>query len=123
LTLKVLVSAVTLLFAASLVAIASGRRRLHGRINRVFFALTMLTVFGFEGLLRLGLDASSAFTPDARRALSIHLCFAVPAAVLLPVMLFSGLKRRRAFHVGCGSVFLVLWLGTFITGVFWIPHQ
>ena len=38
LALKIAVGAVTVLLAASLVALAAGRPRLHGRINTVFFA-------------------------------------------------------------------------------------
>src|SRR5947208_824269 len=93
LILKILVSSVTLLFAASLAALATKSSRLHGRINTVFFVLTMTTVFGFELLLRFGVDVTSTFTPEARQALSIHLCFAIPAAMLLPVMMFTGLKH------------------------------
>ena len=52
LTLKVLVATVTVLLIASLVALALGKPRWHGRINTVFFALTMLTVFGFEMLIQ-----------------------------------------------------------------------
>ncbi|CAN5165672.1 hypothetical protein BH11PLA2_BH11PLA2_43070 [soil metagenome] len=123
LILKVLVSTVTVLFAASLVALAVKGPKLHGRINTIFFVLTMTTVFGFELLLRFGIDVTSTFSPEARKALSIHLCFAVPAAILLPVMLFTGLKRRRSFHIVLGCLFTVLWLGTFVTGVFWLPHS
>ena len=43
LTLKILVGTVTLLLIASVVALRQGRPRLHGRINRVFFVLTMQT--------------------------------------------------------------------------------
>ena len=53
LSLKVAVAAVTLLLLASLTAIALGQRRLHGRINIVFFILTMTTVIGFELLIRV----------------------------------------------------------------------
>ena len=60
LTLKVLVASVTLLLIASLVALRLRRPRLHGQINTVFFALTMLTVLGFEVLLQF-VDVSAAF--------------------------------------------------------------
>jgi hypothetical protein len=123
LTLKVLVSAVTVLFAASLVALATKRVRLHGRINRVFFALTILTVLGFELLLRIGTDVTSQFSAAARDALRIHLYFSVPAALLLPAMLVSGIKRRRSLHVPLGVAFALLWLGTFVSGVFFLPHE
>ena len=121
LTLKVLVAAVTVLFAASLVALARGHPRLHGRLNTLFFGLTMLTVFGFEGLLQF-VDVKAAFDAEARQALRVHLCFSVPSAVLLPFMLFTGRRRRRRAHVAAGWVFTVLWAGTFLTGVFYLPH-
>lgn len=123
LTLKVLVTAVTVLFAGSLVALAGGRIRLHGLLNKVFFALTLTTVLGFELLLRLGTDVTSQFSEEARAALRVHLYFAVPSALLLPVMLISGVKRRRAVHISVGVGFLALWTGTFVTGVFFLPHR
>lgn len=122
LTLKILVSAVTVLFVAAVLAIAAGRRKLHGRLNAVFFALTMTTVVGFELLLRLGQDVTSTFSPDALAALHVHLYFAVPSAVLLPLMLVSGRMHWRAPHVAAGCLFTVLWVGTFVTGVFFLPH-
>src|SRR3954454_22790596 len=101
LALKVLVSAVTVLLVASLVALALPRPRLHGRINTVFFVLTLTTVAGFELLLQF-VDVSAAFDPETRAALRTHLLFAVPSALLLPVMLFTGKTRRKAAHIALG---------------------
>ena len=123
LTLKVLVATVTVLFVASLIALAAKRVKLHGRINLVFFVLTITTVLGFELLLRLGTDVTSRFSEDAKQALRIHLFFSVPAALVLPLMLLTGVKRRRAIHVPLGLLFAALWLGTFVTGVFFLPHE
>ena len=123
LTLKVLVSLVSVILAAAIWAIATGRQKLHGKLNILFFILTMTTVVGFELLLRLGTDVSTTFTTEQRQALRVHLCFALPSAVLLPMMLLSGVKRRRRLHTTLGMVFLVLWIGTFITGVFFLPHE
>jgi uncharacterized membrane protein YozB (DUF420 family) len=50
----------------------------------------------------------------------VHLSFSVPAAVLLFFMLFTGLKHKRNLHVAAGILFSVLWIGTFITGVFYL---
>jgi uncharacterized membrane protein YozB (DUF420 family) len=122
LTLKVLVTAVTVLFAVAIWAIATGRKKLHGRINTAFFILTMTTVLGFELLLRLGTNVTESFTAEQRQALLVHLCFAVPSAVLLPVMLFLGARGMRTAHVTLGVLFLLLWIGTFVTGVFFLPH-
>lgn len=122
LTLKVLVTAVTVLLAAAVAAVATGRKKLHGRLNTAFFVLTMTTVLGFEVLLRLGTDVSASFSPEARQALRVHLCFAVPSAVLLPLMLWSGATGRRRLHLPLSAVFGVLWVGTFVTGVFFLPH-
>ena len=47
LTLKVLVTAVSLLYAAAVIAILMDHRKLHGRLNTAFFILTMTTVVGF----------------------------------------------------------------------------
>ena len=121
LTLKVLVASVTVLLVASIVALRLGRPRLHGQINTVFFALTMLTVVGFEVLLQF-VNVSAAFDETTRRALSVHLWFAVPSALLLPVMLFTGLTGRKRTHVAFAVAFGIMWSGTFVTGVFFLPH-
>ncbi len=123
LTLKVLVCAVTLLLASSIAAIATGRRRLHGRINTIFFLLTMTTVLGFEVLIRFFVDVTSTFDDATREALRVHLYFAVPSAIILPAMFFTGIRRRRKIHLSLAVVFLSLWIGTFITGVFYLPHE
>jgi hypothetical protein len=121
--LKILVSVVSVLFAASLVALAMGRKRTHGRINTAFFILTLTTVVGFELLLRLGMDVTSQFSEAAKAALRIHLGFAIPAAIALPAMFVSGWYRHRKLHVVLGIVFTLLWIGTFVTGVFYLPHE
>lgn len=123
LTLKVLVVAVSLLFAAAVVAISLGKKKLHGRINTAFFLLTMTTVVGFELLLRFFVDVSATFSDEARQALRIHLCFAIPSAILLPVMIASGAKHWVKLHVACGVLFTLFWIGTFVTGVFFLPHD
>jgi hypothetical protein len=123
LTLKILVGAVTVLLVASLVALAAGKPRWHGRINTVFFALTAATVLGFELVIRLVQpDLTAGFTAEQREALAVHLTFALPAAVMLPAMLFTGRREYKTAHRLMASVFLVLWAGTFVTGVFFLPH-
>lgn len=119
-------AAVTVLFLASLIALLRGRYRLHGRINLSFFALTATTLVGFEILIRvLQPELFDYFydTPGLRTALDIHLCFSVPSALLMPVMLYTGLTHRRSLHIGLAILFSILWTGTFITGVFFLPHQ
>ncbi len=126
LILKIAVALVTVLWLASLVALAFGKTRLHGRINLVFFALTLAALIGLEvitnivspGLLDQFLDERSA-----RGMLRVHLCFSMPAAALLFVMLFTGLKHKRGFHIATGVLFSILWIGTFITGIFFLPHE
>ncbi len=126
LILKIAVIAVTVLLGASLIALWRGKYRLHGRINMVFFVLTLSALLGLEVIARI-IDPDifkRYFTEhDAREEFKTHLCFSLPATALLPFMLFTGLKHRRWLHVGLGSVFLVLWIGTFITGVFFLPHD
>jgi hypothetical protein len=122
-TLKVAVSAVTLLLLASLAALVAGNKQLHGRINVIFFILTLTTVLGFEVVIRLfNPDLTAGFSDEARRALTLHLCFSVPAAIILPVMLITG-KRYPRFHRALSVLFAALWAGTFISGVFFLPHS
>ena len=124
LTLKVAVAAVTVLLLASLVALATGRRRLHGRINFYFFVLTLVAVLGLEVLIRfVKPDVFDYFDDATRRALRLHLWFAVPAAVLLPVMYATGRAGRGRLHFALALVFVILWAGTFVTGIFFLPHS
>ncbi len=125
LILKVAVIAVTLVFLSSLVALARGNYRLHGRINLLFCMLTLAALFGLEVVARLvdpDLFIEHFNRTQAWEALSIHLCFSVPAAVLLPLMLYTGLRGLRSMHLALAVVFVILWTGTFITGVFFLPH-
>lgn len=126
LTLKIAVVAVTVLLIASLIALATGRYRLHGRINIVFFALTLTALLGLEVIARLIEPDmfSEYFTRmEAWTELYIHLCFSIPSAVILPILLYSGLRGRIQLHYPLALVFLVFWTGTFITGVFFLPHN
>jgi hypothetical protein len=123
LILKIAVGAVTLLLLASLVALAYGNIRLHGRINLVFATLTLTAVLGLELLVRvIQPDVFDYFSEETKQALRVHLGFSVPSALLLPVMLYTGLKHHRGFHLSLAAVFSVLWTGTFITGIFFLPH-
>ena len=125
LILKSAVLAVTVLLLASLVALWRGHVWLHGRINVVFFVLTATTLVAFELLIRVlrpDLFRYIANNDALRQALQVHLCFSVPSALLMPVMLYTGLTRRRNLHLALACVFGVLWVGTFITGVFFLPH-
>lgn len=125
LTLKVAVTAVTVLLIASLIAIAKGRRQLHGRINLAFFVLTLGALLGLEGIIRfVEPEIFDAYLErhGAKTALVVHLAFAAPAALLLFLMLFTGLRRRRTAHLLLGFLFLALWTGTFVTGIFFLPH-
>lgn len=124
LILKIAVSAVTVLLCASLLALVRGRYRLHGRINIVFFVLTVSALIGLEFIVRwLSPESFDDYfaTPGAREALHVHLAFSVPAAFLLGLMLLTGTRHLRGLHIGLGVVFLILWTGTFITGVFYLP--
>ena len=123
--LKVAVAAVTVLLLASLVALTFGRIRLHGRINLAFFILTVTALLAFEVVIRLLNPTAFVYIDadaDLRRALDIHLCFSVPSALLMPLMLYTGLTRRRTAHLALAVVFGLLWAGTFVTGVFFLPH-
>jgi hypothetical protein len=121
--LKIAVGLVTLLLLASLAALLQGNYRLHGRINLVFATLTLSAVLGLELLVRV-IDPAifRYFSPETQQALRVHLCFSVPSALLLPVMLYTGLQHHRKVHLALAVLFGVLWTGTFITGIFFLPH-
>ena len=126
LVLKIAVGAVTVLLLASLVALLRGNVRLHGRINMVFFALTISALLGLEVVARiLQPDLFNNFfdKTNAWSQLYVHLCFSLPAALLLPFMLYTGWRHKRKVHLTLAGVFAVLWTGTFITGIFFLPHQ
>ena len=59
---------------------------------------------------------------DAWTELYVHLSFAVPSAILLPILLYSGWRGRIALHYPLALLFLVFWIGTFVTGIFFLPH-
>jgi ribose/xylose/arabinose/galactoside ABC-type transport system permease subunit len=125
LALKVAVVAVTLLLAGSLAALARRRYRLHGRLNLAVFVLTLTALLVLEGIARVlnpGQFEEYFDRTEAWTALYVHLSFSLPAAVVLCVMLYTGLRHRRALHIPLGVCFLVLWTGTLITGVFFLPH-
>lgn len=125
LALKVAVGGVTLLLLASLVAVLRGDYRLHGRINLAFFTLTLAALLGLEVLVRFLSPNVFQYVRDDEalyRALTIHLCFSVPSAVLMPAMLYTGLLHHRAWHLAFAWVFGLLWAGTFVTGIFFLPH-
>jgi hypothetical protein len=123
LVLKIAVVAVTVILLLSLLALARGDYRLHGRLNLAFMVLTLVAVFGLEFLIRVyDPDMFSYFDAPTRRLMAIHLCFSVPAAVLMPVMYFLGRTRRRSAHLALAVVFGIAWAGTFVTGIFYLPH-
>ncbi len=123
LTLKIVVGGVTLIFLTSLIALARGQYHLHGRINMVFFVLTMIALLSLELVVRI-IDPSifDYFDERTRQILTVHLCFSLPSAAIMPLMLFTGLTHRRRWHLTLATVFAVLWIGTFVTGVFFLPH-
>jgi uncharacterized membrane protein YozB (DUF420 family) len=129
LVLKIAVSAVTLVLLAALWALARGNLRLHGRINLVFFVLTMTAVLIFEGLIRFGpsiepgWSVTEGWSDHELWALRVHLCFVIPLMVVLPAMLFTGLRRWRRWHLTLAGVFSVLWLGMLVTGIGFLPHR
>jgi hypothetical protein len=123
LILKIAVGAVTLLLGASVVALVLGKVRLHGRINLVFFILTMVTVIAFELLIRFQpeLFVYIKDNPALQKALTIHLCFSIPSAILMPFMLYTGMRHYGLIHRLLAVVFAILWIGTFVTGIFFLP--
>ena len=126
LALKLAVGAVTVLLVVSLTAVVRGNYRLHGRINLVFFTLTLAALLGLEVLIRfVNPDVFQYIRNNEAlyRALTIHLCFSVPSAILMPIMLYTGLKHHRAAHLTLAVIFGILWIGTVVTGIFFLPHS
>jgi uncharacterized membrane protein YozB (DUF420 family) len=126
LILKIAVIVVTGLLAASLTALWRGNYRLHGRINIAFFSLTLVALLGLELIANVvspGLFEEHFERVNAQAALRTHLSFSIPSAALLLVMLPTGLLHYRRAHIGLGLTFLFFWVGTFITGVFFLPHE
>ena len=126
LVLKILVAAVTVLVIVSLVALALGKKKLHGRMNIIMFVLTMLTLVGFEVIIKIvspGMIRNYFTENDQMQILYIHLCFAIPAALFLLVQFFTGILKRYKIHRITGILFLIFWTGTFITGIFFLPHH
>jgi uncharacterized membrane protein YozB (DUF420 family) len=122
--LKVAVAAVTLLLLASLVAVLRGNYRLHGRLNVVFFTLTLMAVLGLELVVRvIAPEVFTYFNDDEqlRRELNRHLWFSVPSTFVMPAMLYTGLKGYVRVHLTLAVVFAVLWTGTVVTGIFYLP--
>ena len=123
LVLKLAVAAVTVLWLLSLVALLVKRFRLHGQLNLVFMVLTLVAVFGLEFLIRVYDPKMFDYFDEAtKRLMAVHLCFSVPAAVLLPVMYVTGRTGRSRLHYVLAAIFSVCWIGTFITGIFYLPH-
>jgi uncharacterized membrane protein YozB (DUF420 family) len=127
LTLKVAVFAVTVLLLCSLAALARGNYRLHGRINVVFFTLSLMAVLGLELVARVLIPADFETyitqNPTVHEALKTHLWFSVPSTFLMPAMLYTGLKGHRTVHLTFAGLFAILWTGTFVTGIFFLPHN
>jgi hypothetical protein len=99
---------------------------LHGRLNLAFFVLTLTAVLGLEVLIRFIDPAVFEYihtNESLRNGLRIHLCFAVPALLLMPMMLYTGRTQRRAIHLALASLFAIAWTGTVITGVFFLPTE
>ena len=108
------------------VALARGNYRLHGRINLVFSMLTLAALLGLEAVARLvdpELFRVYFDRTETWELLYVHLCFAIPSALLLPLMLYTGLRGLRSIHLTLAVLFGALWTGTFITGVFFLPHS
>ena len=126
LALKIAVSLVTLLLACALWAVWRKKFQLHGRINLVFVFLTVTTLIFFEVAIRVVKPDIYDYIkadPLLYQRLKIHLWFSIPAAIMMPFMLWSGLKRRAKVHRAAAVLFLIVWTLTFLTGVFFLPHK
>jgi hypothetical protein len=76
LILKIAVATVTVLWIASLIALARGNLRLHGRINIAFFALTLAALVGLELIARIiSPDIFDTYLEKNKTVMAVHLCF------------------------------------------------
>lgn len=124
LALKIAVASVTVILLGSLVALWRGNQRLHGRLNLAFFVLTLGAVLGFEVIIRVLHPEIFLYIKDNEdllRRLNIHLMFSIPALLLMPLMLYTGLTKKRTWHLILAMLFAVAWTGTFLTGIFYLP--
>ena len=84
----------------------------------------LATVIGFEFIIRfVQPDLTGQFSAAQLEALHIHLCFSIPSAVLVPAMLYTGKRRYKQLHKVLAAGFVILWAGTVVTGVFFLPHS
>lgn len=124
LILKIAVAAVTVILVASILALLRGRYRLHGQLNLVFMILTLGAVLGLEAVIRMyDPKMFDYFDEHTRKIMGIHLSFSIPAACLLPVMYYTGRTHRSKLHYVLAAIFSVCWIGTFVTGIFYLPHS
>jgi len=127
LVLQVAVTAVSVLLVAALVALALGRRSLHGLLNTVFFWIALSAVLGLEVAVRiLWPNLSVEFFDPAgpyRRPLLLHLSFSIPATVILGAMMYTGRAHRGQTHRALSALFLIFWTGTVMTGLFGLPNS
>jgi len=124
LLLKCAVGLVTILLIASGIALGKRNYRLHGLINTWMASLTLITVMGFELLVRvIGINVTDGWDDSTRLALKVHLCFVIPLVPILVFMLITGWRGHRKMHLSISVVFLILWVGMFVTGMFFLPHS
>ena len=124
LLLKCAVGLVTILLIACGIALGKRNYRLHGLINTWMASLTLITVMGFELLVRvIGINVTYGWDDSTKFALKVHLCFVIPLVPILVFMLITGWQRRRKMHLSISVLFLILWAGMFITGMFFLPHS
>jgi hypothetical protein len=78
------VLAVTCLLAARSLPSCGQRYRLHGRINTVFFILTVTALLALEVIIRILDPSISTVTTGMAAGLFVHLCFGAggPAATV-----------------------------------------
>ena len=124
LLLKIAVGLVTVLLITSGSALFKRNYRLHGVINTWMASLTLITVMGFELLVRVvGIKVTDGWDDNTIFALKVHLCFVIPLVPILVFMLITGWGHRRKMHLSISVLFLILWVGMFITGMFFLPHS
>ncbi len=112
--IEVVVGINTVIFSCGIVCAIRGRIALHKKLNLFAFITTMLGVVGLVVSLLLGWEYHSLTTPSR---MLIHRSFSTPLLVTLCLSAYFGIRGDHRNHLRWIKPTIPLWLGTFITAV------
>ncbi|WP_425460641.1 hypothetical protein [Leptospira idonii] len=87
-------------------------------LSGVFFNLTAAVYLLSMKYLFGGLEEHSVFSAAPQYIIHIHRFWAAVALVMMLVMAYSGIKRKRKLHVKLHFVFLPLYTLVYASGLF-----